>query len=495
MKTLVLLAALLPSFAVAALVDPALQNFARGVNGTAKVLVLMEFRPSRALPARANARIVRDYLVNETRLQYQRVQNAMMASGAASAVRVTTVHSINQAFEAFVSPAGLRALANTAGVYKIYADARVGVQPPVERRPAIRRFESGMPYDLAIMGLDQVYQSEPGLNGTGVLVGHIDTGVDGRHPALAGKIATFLNAGQGRTAEPTDEGSHGTHTAGTILGNPKDGFPMGVAPGAKLVAAAGLTDYESMIKAMEWMMDPDGRPETNDVPRLVSNSWNCGGAPDIEPFYRAISAWEAAGIFTVFSAGNAGPSPRSITKPHEHPLSFSVAAFGPGGKIADFSSRGPGIFQGKETQKPDVAAPGVDVVSSVPGGRYESMSGTSMAAPHAAGLAALLYQINPSLTPAQMRDILTQSSNYVDERGNDIPAPRWNPVYGYGRLNAVKAVAAAKNLRLRLANRWSVMMTPAVDLVEGLGAVAAFVSPEPTSSNALMMAFPTDASG
>lgn len=493
-KTFLILSILLPSMAMAALIDPSLQTFARQPSGTAKVLVLMDFRPSQQMPTR-DPRAVKSYLMNEVKTSWMRMQQTLAAPLASQDIRVTAVHSINQSFDAYVTPAGLRALATASGVTKVYADTRVVVMPPAARRPAPpRRFDAALPYDLTIMGLDKVAQTDPSLNGTGVLVGHIDTGVDGKHPALAGKIALFYNASQGRTTEPKDEAEHGTHTAGTIVGGPKDGLPMGVAPGARLVSVAGLTDYESMIKGMEFMLDPDGNPQTNDAPRLVSNSWNCGGAPDIEPFYRAISAWEAAGIMTVFSAGNAGPAARTITKPHEHPLSFSVAAFGPNGVIADFSSRGPGVFNGQDTQKPDVGAPGVDIVSSVPGGKFEAMSGTSMAAPHAAGLAALLFQLDPTLTPAKMRQILIQSSNYVDQNGRDIPQPMWNPVFGFGRLNAVKAVALVKQSRGQFDRRWGTLMAPALDLVQGLSAITSlsYGIRQQEVATELSLAFPTD---
>lgn len=481
MKALFVVLMLLPTAAMAALVDPALQGFARAQRGQAKVLVLMDFQPRRALPIRADGRAVRRYLFEETKIAWGQAQRSMQESLGRGDIRVTTVHSINQSFTAFVTPAGVRALANQPGITKIYADGPVTIMPPVRRQQVGRRRPGleNMPYDIAIMGLDQVYQQNPGLSGTGVLVGHIDTGVDGKHPALAGKIAAFYNAGEGKPSEPFDDGEHGTHTAGTIVGNPKDGLPMGVAPGARLVAAAGLNGYEAMLKAMEFMLDPDGKPETSDMPKLVSNSWNCERAPDLEAFYRAINAWEAAGIFTIFSAGNAGPRPRTITKPHEHPNSFSIGAFGPGGKIADFSSRGPGVFQGKDTMKPDISAPGVDIVSATPGGRYEAMSGTSMAAPHVAGLAALLYQIAPTIPTQKMREILIQSSNYVDDRGQDLPQARWNPTFGFGRVNALKAVNMVKGFRGGQERRWSNMMAPAVDIVRGFSAATGLEAPRP----------------
>jgi bacillopeptidase F len=176
---------------------------------------------------------------------------------------------------------------------------------------------------------------------------------------------------------------------------------------------------------------------------LISNSWNAGGAPDIELFYRAITAWEAAGILPVFSAGNAGPGPKTITTPHEHPAVLAIGATDSNFKIASFSSRGPGIFQGKETQNPDLTAPGVDVMSTVPGGGFQAMSGTSMACPHAAGIATLLFQVNPKFTPQNVKEIMMKTLRFVDANGNTTTTPKWNATYGFGRLDAYAAVKAA----------------------------------------------------
>lgn len=277
-KALLLSLMLLPVTASAALVDPALQTFARGNTGSAKVLVLMEFRPTRPLPQQLNAGAVKAYLQAETGSAWQRVQPGLQGALSANQLRIVALNSINSSFSALVTPQGLQILARAPGLTKIYADGAIQKLQPLTRRLVNRRLEAAMPYDLVAMGVDKLLQTDPQLTGQGVFVGHIDTGIDGAHPALAGKVHTFFNAGIGQRTKPTDEGEHGTHTAGTIVGNPKDGVPMGVAPGAKLIGVAGLTDYSSMIKGMEFMLDPDGNPQTNDVPRLISNSWNCEGA-------------------------------------------------------------------------------------------------------------------------------------------------------------------------------------------------------------------------
>lgn len=466
MRILAALLLLIPGLASAALVDPALNNFARQEGGTVRVLALMEVQGNRPLPSR-DPRAVRRYLRQVTAESMNRVKQGL-GNLVNTDVRIISVHHINISFMAQVTPNGLKALARVPGVTKVYADRRIDYTRPVAaRQPMGRRFTEQLPYDIVQMELDKMWAQNPQVLGTGVLVGHIDTGVDGKHPALAGKIAAFYDAKNRRLAEPFDDGDHGTHTAGTVLGNPRDGVPMGVAPNARMVSSAALSGYEDMLAAMEFMLDPDSNPDTNDFPRLVTNSWNCNGAPDLEAFYRAISAWEAAGILTVFSAGNSGPGAQSITKPHEHPFSFSVGATDSAAKIASFSSRGPGIFNGQKTAKPDVSAPGVDIVSAVPGGRYSAMSGTSMAAPHVAGLAALMYQVAPGLTPQKMRELIMQSSNYVDQNGNPQTNFVWNANYGFGRVSALRALAAVQNVRGQVENRWGVFMNPAMEIVEG----------------------------
>lgn len=487
-----------PAVSSAALVDPSLRNFAAGAGGRAQVLVLMNRQFSRPLPARANGRLVRLYLRDETRVMYNRIASSFANLISRGDIVIHGVYAINQSFSATVSPAALRILATTDGISKIYAEGRIGWTMPVnvfpEARPRAAK-PTDQPYAFAQMGLDRLAKSDPGLNGAGVVIGQIDTGVDGKHPALAGKLLAFYDAGNDRLAEAVDYGDHGTHTAAIMVGAPRNGIPLGVAPAARLIAAAGLTGYDSMLKSMSFMLDPDGNPETEDAPRLVSNSWHCQGAPDLEAFFRAIDAWEAAGIFTLFSAGNSGPQPRTLTTPHEHPLSFSVAAHDQKGRIASFSSRGPGLFNGQDTLKPDLSAPGVDILSAMPGGGYLALSGTSMATPHVAGLAALLLQIEPSLTPARLREILIQTADNVDINGTAIPRPQWNPSFGFGRVNALKAVNLLRNLRTRGEQRWGTMMAPAFDFVDGLKArVLPAFDAGASATAGLEREFPTDPS-
>lgn len=432
----------------AAYVDPRLATFAKQTGQTkATVIVLLKNDSAGFVtPRRYNYTAVRKFLMERSKAAWGQMQNSV--AKMKGDVDLKKIYWINNSVVAVVTSAGLKKLAQIPMVEKIYANGRISYMKPVKVSD-VRGFvrESAYPYDLVDLGVDKLFETRPDIQGKGVDVGLIDTGADGPHPALNGKIALFYDAENNKVGGPAfDRETHGTHTAGTIVGGDRQSNLMGVAPEAKLFASAALSNYDAMLKAMEFMLDPDKDPNTKDQPRLVSNSWNTEGAPDQEIFYRAITAWESAGILPVFSAGNSGPASRSITKPHEHPGVIAVAATDKNGKVASFSSRGPAVFQGKTIEKPDMSAPGVDIVSTVPGGKTQAMSGTSMACPHAAGVAALIYQVNPNFTPVQVREIMVKTLTFVKEDGTASDTQVWNASYGLGRLNAYAAVEAAFKL-------------------------------------------------
>jgi uncharacterized repeat protein (TIGR01451 family) len=271
--------------------------------------------------------------------------------------------------------------------------------------------------------------------------------VDWQHPALLIKYRGYspkgLHVHPGNWFCATDEGysypgdghGHGTHTMGTIVG---DGG-IGVAPGARWIAVKIFHNqgyaYDSWIHAgFQWLLDPDGDPATNDAPDVVNNSWGSDYGAD-QTFLPDVQALRAADILPVFSAGNAGPYERTINSPASFTESLSVGATDTDDVIASFSSRGPSPWG--ET-KPDVSAPGTNVRSSVPGGGYAEKQGTSMAAPHVTGLAALLFQAQPGLSLSAAEQAMT--SNAVP-LGDPIP----NNDYGWGRIDAYNAVLSASS--------------------------------------------------
>ncbi|MEQ1878773.1 MAG: S8 family serine peptidase [Bdellovibrionia bacterium] len=432
-----------------AIVDPALENFLNGqsLQKYTKVIVMLEVpKTNIPVPYRYQRRAVVDYLQRITVAAAQKFQTvALSTEQSRQDIQVKEIFWINLTMAATVTPTGVRELAKAPGVLAIYTNKKI-VYP---RSGFIAADDpSKVPYQYGATGLDKVIAEFPKLDGTGVLVGHIDTGVDGNHPALKGKVHQFFDGK--KIAPPSDSDSHGTHTAGTILGGNRTNILIGVAPNAKLVSAGFLRDLDEILRGMQWMLDPDGNPATDDAPKMVSNSWRVwhDSGMEVGPLYRAVSSWEAAGIVPVFAGGNEGPRDRTLGHPSQHTHTMSVAATGPDGKPAGFSSRGPGTHEGKEVQKPDIAAPGVDVLSSIPGARYSKLSGTSMATPQVAGAIALLIQANARLTPPQIRDILRNSALPLDGQA----AGTWNNVLGFGKMNiyqAVKAVlGAARPARL-----------------------------------------------
>ncbi len=286
-----------------------------------------------------------------------------------------------------------------------------------------------------------------GVRGDGVLIGSIDTGVNPAAKDLAGKIAgwrDFVAANQ----TPVDDNGHGTHTAGTMVGGSAGGGPVGVAPGARLLVARamganGSGTGSALLAAAQWMTDPDGNPGTADQPAIINNSWSASSANDTW-FRPMIRRWLDLGIVPVFAAGNTGPTAGSVGSPAGYPEAIAVGAIDGDGAVPSFSSRGPVVWQdtdglgpaaGTVLQKPDLVAPGVGITSTV-GTGYLSYSGTSMAAPHVAGVAALVRQLNPGLGPAQVADILRDSAV-------DIGAPGADPASGAGRVDAVRALERA----------------------------------------------------
>jgi uncharacterized repeat protein (TIGR01451 family) len=303
--------------------------------------------------------------------------------------------------------------------------------------------ESGsLPWNLQMLDVGLAEQAL-GLDGSGVVVANLDTGVDWQHPALMKKYRGYRDRGFAvhwgnwhvSTGEPYlypgDGEGHGTHTMGTIVGDDGAGNRLGVAPGARWIAVklfdnTGAT-YESWIHdAFQWIMAPEGDPAL--APDIVSNSWGSDASAD-DRFRPDVAALRAAGILPVFSAGNEGPGAGTISSPGSLPEALAVGAVDDERLPATFSGRGPSSWH---EVKPEVTAPGVNVVSSFPGGGLAKGTGTSMAAPHVAGLAALLLQANPNLTPDQIENLLKAAAVPL---GTVVP----NNVTGWGLVNAYAA--------------------------------------------------------
>lgn len=271
------------------------------------------------------------------------------------------------------------------------------------------------------------------IDGAGVIVGVLDTGIDGKHPAFTGKILAYKDFTADATVEPTDTQGHGTHVSGSIAGS----NGVGVAPGARIIFGrvfdtAGGTTVDVLLAGMQWMLDPDGNPATNDGPKLINNSWGSNDSVD-KTFWVAVENWVAAGILPVFAAGNNGMWGGKVGTPAAFPHSWAVAATTQTDTLAYFSSQGPIAWDGVPLMKPDVAAPGDKIISCAIGGGLVSNSGTSMACPHVAGVAALMFQADPTLTIEQVRLI-------AEETAKDLGAPGKDGKFGSGLIDSYKIV-------------------------------------------------------
>ncbi|MFS8497690.1 MAG: S8 family serine peptidase [Micromonosporaceae bacterium] len=323
----------------------------------------------------------------------------------------------------------------------------------------------GVEWGLAAIGADRVW-AEIGVRGEGIVVGSIDTGVQYTHPDL---LPRYRGTGEdGRvshdynwfdpsrvcpTDEPCDNQGHGTHTVGTMVGGDAGGTAIGVAPGARWIAAKGCEarglvgcSVPALIASGQWMLAPTdlngANPRPDLRPHVINNSWGAHTRDRHDPFYDDIvQAWNDAGIFAVFSNGNDGAAGCTTTgSPADAPGAYAVGAHDVEGLIAPFSSRGPAP---DGQVRPHLTAPGVAVRSSIPNG-YAEANGTSMAAPHVAATVALMWSAAPSLVGdvEGTRELLNQTAVATEDLSCG-GTPERNNVYGHGRLDAFAAVAGS----------------------------------------------------
>ncbi len=295
-----------------------------------------------------------------------------------------------------------------------------------------------------------------GYTGLGRRLYTVDTGIWPVHPAVSRQYrGNYLPEAQCWLGfdfpHPADKpDAHGTHVTGTVLGlDLATSDTIGLAFNASYIATdpivediADVRPLEAILAAFEFALDPDGDPNTNDVPDVICNSWGFGDTivdglctnPIVVGLFEAL---DAAGIAVEFSAGNEGPGTATMGMPAYVVLDsvnvFSVGAVNgnvTGYPIADFSSRGPSSCGdgGQLSIKPEVSAPGVNVRSSVQQDEYALYQGTSMAGPHVAGAVLLLKEAFPML---EGRDILYA----LYASASDLGAPGEDNIYGNGIIN------------------------------------------------------------
>jgi subtilisin family serine protease len=343
-----------------------------------------------------------------------------------------------------------------------------------------------------VHGVGAIYE-ETGYNGSGSVVAIIDTGIDGEHVGLDDldddnstddpKIIAFFDAVNNASATdgdvvPYDDHGHGSHCAGTTAGTGAPTYDNpGMAPQAQLVGVkvldgGGSGSFAGVMLGMEWTVEK--RHDFN----IRAASMSLGGfgliewtSSEEESVNRMANEMVRNGIALFIAAGNSAVSAQ-IGTPGSAEDVITVGALDKDTKIAVYSSQGP-TEEGRV--KPNIAFVGSSVMSveANTGTGYRSMSGTSMATPGAAGVAALMYQANPDLSPFDIRNIMQETSTYrqchymgANEpcAEDGIPKNRQNNVYGHGQVEALPAVMEAANLVYGFTNAIDINLnTPITD--------------------------------
>jgi uncharacterized repeat protein (TIGR01451 family) len=373
----------------------------------------------------------------------------------------------------------LQALAGRPEVASVEANPAIHVDiPDATQAEPVQELSApqGIEWNIQRVGAPQVWAA--GFTGQGAVIAGQDTGYSWTHPALKAQYHGW----DGATADhnyswhdaihqndpntspgnpcgfdarvPCDDNGHGTHTMGTMVGDDGAGNQVGMAPGARWIGCRNMEQGwgrpSTYLECYQWFLAPtdlDGQnPRPDLAPDVINNSWSCPsqeGCTDPFILQLAVENLRFAGILSVHSAGNSGPSCGTVLDPAAiYDASFTVGATNSAEQAASFSARGLSAHTG--LLKPDISAPGESIRSSSLGGGYVLLSGTSMAAPHVAGLGALLLSAYPELN-GQVDDLewameqtalpLTSTQTCGGIPGTEVP----NPIYGWGRIDALAA--------------------------------------------------------
>lgn len=421
------------------------------------------------------------FVAGALREQANRSQAPLLARLAAAGVPFRPYFVVNM-IEVEAPRALAEELASRDDVSSVAANPRIRIErEPVSRTdPSIlsASVELAIEPNLTRIGAPEVW--ERGFTGQGIVVGVADTGFVWDHPALKPHYRGFdgavvshdhhwhdaihdAAAGNPCGADapaPCDDDGHGTSTSGVSVGDDLAGNRIGVAPGARLIGCRnmdrGVGTPARYAECFEWFLEPTdvhgGNPRADLAPHVINNSWGCPaseGCTDPNVLVAVVDHVVAAGIFVSVSAGNSGPSCATIDDaPTFYASSFTVAATDLDDQIAGFSSRGPAAADGSGRLKPEIAAPGVNIRTSVSADGYRTFSGTSAAAPHVTGAVALLWSSAPALignvaATASLLERTAAPLTSTQDCGGFPGASVPNAVFGWGRLDVAAAVAAA----------------------------------------------------
>ncbi len=467
----------------AAPIDPALfAQFGPGQIAPAQFLVVLKDA--------ANATAARGSAAGDARLT--QVFNALHAQDQ-NLQRFATRHDIQLA-ERFWLVNSLLVTGDGAMAQRLAADPEVSVikanptlhfnAPTIEfgseqnAPSAVRAATPGQ----VLTGATQLWAL--GIKGAGVVIAGEDTGYAWQHSALKssyrgwngvsadhnynwfdGVNDTTLGTGGVcgvNSVQPCDDGSHGSHTMGTMVGDDGAAEQTGAAPEAKWIGCRNMNQGDgrpsTYLRCMQWMLAPTdltgANPDPSKAPHVINNSWGCPPSETCtvpEVLQDGVANLRAAGILFVAAAGNSGGGGCGTVSdpPAIYAETFTVGNITLQSAMNSSSSRGPVTVDGSNRRKPDVSGPGTSIRSSVPPNSYASFSGTSMASPHVAGAAALLMSAFPYLkrNPEAVQDLLQRTAVPItlSLSCGGIGSATWpNNIAGYGRIDVYAAYQAAQ---------------------------------------------------
>jgi len=367
-----------------------------------------------------------------------------------------------------------QSMARRADVAHVFANPVVPLEAlPEEEREALLT-PGAVEWNIAMVNADDVWAE--GVTGQGAVIGGHDTGYHWDHPALINQYRGWdgasanhnynwhdaIHSGGGScgpdSPEPCDDHGHGTHTMGTMIGDDGGTNQIGMAPGAQWIGCRNMDQGNgtpvTYSECYQWFIAPTDlngeNPDPSKAPDVINNSWSCPaseGCTDPNALLAVVQAVRAAGILTAHSAGNSGAGCGTVNAPSAiYAESFTVGSTTNTDTMSGFSSRGPVTVDGSNRLKPDISAPGSSIRSSLRGGGYGAMSGTSMAAPHVAGLVGLLISANPALAGQVdlLEEIIKQTAvpvtvNPVQTCGGIPSTEIPNNTFGWGRIDAYAA--------------------------------------------------------
>ncbi len=421
-------------------IDPKLLAAMSGAGG-APVDAVVSLTTQADLSGIASARRGERTRIVERRLRHhaRQSQQSLLAylDRQHAAGKVTSVQPlwINNAVAVSATADVIRQLSRRSDVLAVEADTTVRVPNP---SMAAGAGATTVEPNISLTHAPDMWNQ--GFRGQHLVVATMDTGVDVTHPDLAaswrGGSNSWYDPNGQHPNTPTDVNGHGTQTTGVLVGGSAGGSSIGMAPDAQWIAVKifndrGVATSVGIHQGFQWLLDPDKNPSTADAPSIVNSSWSASSTGGCDATFQPdLQALRAAGILPVFAAGNSGPQAGSIFSPANLPEAVAVAGVDNTLKLDPYSSRGPSACP--TTQSPALAAPDTAIRTADLYGGYINDTGTSVAAPHVAGAAALLLSALPGLSVERQQSALQAGALDLGASGPDVDT-------GYGFLDITAA--------------------------------------------------------